>query len=44
MVIEYEFQSSFRMGKSNSVDEYENYDTTSSEYDYKSSADNCLNQ
>jgi hypothetical protein len=42
MVIEYESQSIFRLGKSNSASEY---DTTPSEYDsIKSSVDYCLDQ
>jgi hypothetical protein len=42
MVIYNEFQSIFRLGKSNSASEY---DTTPSEYDFiKSSVDYCLDQ
>jgi hypothetical protein len=42
MIIEYESQSIFRLGKSNPASEY---DTTPSKYDLiKSSVDYCLDQ
>jgi hypothetical protein len=42
MVIEYESQSIFRLGKSNSASEY---DTSPTEYEViKSSVDKCLDQ